>query len=53
MPSRGRLFRHRDRASYKASEVLGLYIISMGLGMIFFGLCMAIDRAIEWVRSYF
>lgn len=43
MPHRGRFLKYRDRASYKSSEVIGLFIISMGLGMIFFGICMAID----------
>jgi hypothetical protein len=44
---RSRLFRFRDRASYKSSEVLALFVISMFLGMLFFGVCMAIDYALN------
>ncbi len=44
---RSKLSRFRDRASYKTSEVLGLFIISLFLGMFLFGLCMAIDYAID------
>lgn len=53
MPSRGRFFKYRDRASYKISEVLGLFIISMGLGMIFFGICVALDHLSNWLFSTF
>ena len=44
---RSRLFRFRDRASYKTSEVLGLFVLSIFLGMIFFGICAAIDYALQ------
>jgi hypothetical protein len=45
--ARSRLFRFRDRASYKPSEVLGLFIISVFLTMIICGLCMLIDHAVR------
>lgn len=44
---RSRLSRFSDRASYKTSEVLGLYIIGLFLGMLFFGVCLAIDYALN------
>lgn len=44
---RSRLSRFGDRASYKASEVLGLFVISIFGGMAIFGICMAIDYALE------
>jgi hypothetical protein len=44
---RSRMFRFQDRASYKTSEVLGLFVISIFLGMIFFGICAAIDYALH------
>jgi hypothetical protein len=43
---RSRLFRFRDRGSYKTSEVLGLFIVSLFLGMLFFLVCMAVDYAL-------
>jgi hypothetical protein len=44
---RSKFFRHSDRASYKSSEVVGLFVISLFLGMITFGVCMAIDYGIR------
>jgi hypothetical protein len=44
---RGRLFRFKDRASYKTSEVLGLFVISIFLGMAFFGVCLVVDYALQ------
>jgi hypothetical protein len=41
--ARARFFRFRDRASYKASEVLGLFVISIIGGMIFFLICVVVD----------
>lgn len=41
------LFRHRDRSSYKASEVLGLFVLSVFLGMFFFLVCAAIDYGLQ------
>jgi hypothetical protein len=46
---RSRLFRFRDRASYKSSEVLGLFIISIFLGMFVYGLMWAIDQLVTRV----
>jgi hypothetical protein len=43
---RSRLFRFRDRASYKSSEVLGLFVVSIFLGMFVYGVMMAIDFAL-------
>lgn len=45
--ARSRLFRFRDRASYKSSEVLALFLLSIFLGMLFYGLCWLVD----WVWS--
>lgn len=39
----GRAFRYRDRKSYKASEVVGLFVVSIFGGMLFFGLCALVD----------
>jgi hypothetical protein len=50
--ARSRLFRFRDRASYKASEVLGLFIISMFLGMIFFLFCVLVDQFVQRVMHW-
>lgn len=47
LPMRSKFFRYSDRASYKTSEVVGLFIISLFLGMITFGICMAIDYAVR------
>ncbi len=44
---RSRLFRFRDRASYKSSEVIGLFLISIFAGMIFFGICAALNALYE------
>ncbi len=43
MGSRGRFFRTRDRQSYKASEVVGLFVLSIIGGMILSGVAIAID----------
>ena len=41
--SRARIFRFRDRASYKSSEVVGLFIVSVILGGVFCLTCAAVD----------
>lgn len=41
--SRFRIGRFRDRASYKSSEVVGLFILSLFGWMLFWGLVVAID----------
>lgn len=46
---RSGIYRFRDRQSYKPSEVLGLFIISLFLGMSIFGICMLVDLALERV----
>jgi hypothetical protein len=47
LPMRSKFFRYSDRASYKTSEVVGLFVISLFLGMLTFGICMAIDYAVR------
>jgi hypothetical protein len=42
-----RLLRFRDRGSYKSSEVVALFLVSLFAGMIFCGMCAAIDYAIN------
>jgi hypothetical protein len=44
---RFRLSRFRDRASYKSSEVIGLFIISLFAGAVFCGLCMVVDYLVK------
>lgn len=44
---RSRFFRFSDRASYKPSEVLGLFVLSLFCGIIFFFVCAAIDYGIQ------
>lgn len=41
---RSRFTRFRDRASYKPSEVLGLFVISLFFGMFVFLIMMAVDH---------
>jgi hypothetical protein len=41
--SGGRYVRFRDRGSYRSSEVVGLFIISIMGGMLFCCICFAID----------
>jgi hypothetical protein len=40
---RGQLFRGWGRRSYKASEVVGLFVLSIFAGMIISGVAVAID----------
>jgi hypothetical protein len=44
---RSRLFRFRDRGSYKSSEVVGLFVISIGLGMVFYLICLGLSWLCE------
>ncbi len=44
---RSGIYRFRDRQSYKPSEVLGLFIISMIGGMFVFGICMLVNMVLE------
>ncbi len=48
---RYRLGRSRDHGSYKSSEVMGLFIISIIGWSLFFGLCMSIGFIIDQVLS--
>jgi hypothetical protein len=41
--SRARFFRFGERASYKSSEVVGLFVVSMILGGVFCLVCAAVD----------
>jgi hypothetical protein len=41
--SRARIFRFRDRASYKSSEVVGLFVVSVILGGVFCLTCAMVD----------
>lgn len=43
MAQRGNFFRTRGRQSYKASEVVGLFVLSIVGGMLVSGLAVAID----------
>lgn len=43
----GRITRFGDRQSYKPSEVLGLFVISLFLGMFVFGVCILINGLIN------
>jgi hypothetical protein len=45
--ARARLFRFRDRASFKPSEVVGLFLISLFGWMLFFVLVMTLDRLLS------
>ncbi len=51
MANRGQFLRFKDRASYKTSDVLGLFIIGLGLGAIFCGTCAVIDYALQLLRG--
>ena len=44
---RGSLYRFRDRQSYKPSEVVGLFVLSLFGGMFVFGICMLVDSLIQ------
>ena len=44
---RSRLGRYRDRQSYKASEVVGLFILSLFGGMLIFGLFVLVDWLLQ------
>ena len=44
---RGGLYRFRDRGSYKPSEVVGLFVISIFLGMGMVGICMLVSMTID------
>jgi hypothetical protein len=46
---KSRLFRYSDRASYKTSEVLALFLLSLFLGMFFFLVCAAVDYGIRMI----
>ena len=49
MPSRGRFFRFGERASYKASDVVVLFLIGVFLGMSFVGLSYLINYVVQVV----
>jgi hypothetical protein len=50
MSNRGTFFRGSHRPnSYKTSEVLGLFIFSMGLGMGVYFIAVALDRTISLI----
>jgi hypothetical protein len=50
MSNRGTFFRKSHRSnSYKPSEVLGLFIVSMGLGMGVYFIALALDRTISLI----
>lgn len=44
---RGRITRFGDRQSYKPSEILGLFVISLFLGMFVFGVCILVNHLLE------
>jgi hypothetical protein len=49
---RVRITQFRDRASYKSSEVIALFIVSIFGGMLFCGLCVVIDFLIgQFLRT--
>jgi hypothetical protein len=50
MSNRGTFFRNSHRSnSFKASEVLGLFILSMGLGMGVYFIALALDRTFSLI----
>ncbi len=51
MPNRGRFFKDSDRTSYKASEVVGLFVISIILGGVICLICYAVDYSIGKVAG--
>ncbi|GIW88457.1 MAG: hypothetical protein KatS3mg108_2781 [Isosphaeraceae bacterium] len=51
MPIRYRFGRFRDRGSYKSSEVMALFILSIFGWISFFLLCMAIGMAIDMILT--
>lgn len=48
---RAGIFRFRDRGSYKPSEVLGLFVLSIFLGMGVFGICMLVSMMIDRITG--
>lgn len=44
---RSRLYRFGDRSSYKPSEVVGLFLVSIFFGMFVFGICMMVNSLVE------
>lgn len=48
---RGAFFRFRDRSSYKPSEVVGLFVISLFGGMLIFGVCMLISSIVDRIMG--
>lgn len=42
-----RLLRFRDRRSYKSSEVVALFLVSLFAGMLFCAICAALDFVIN------
>lgn len=44
---RGAFTRFGDRHSYKPSEVVGLFVISIFGGMFVFGICMLVNIMLE------
>ena len=44
---RGGYSRFQDRQSYKPSEVLGLFVLSIFFGMGVFGICMAVSLLLD------
>jgi hypothetical protein len=49
---RSRLFRFRDRASYKSSEVLALFVMSIFLGMLVYVICLALSWIFERIFPF-
>jgi hypothetical protein len=47
--SKARIFRFRDRASYKSSEVVGLFVVSVILGGAFCLTCVALDYMLSTI----
>ena len=41
------IYRFRDRGSYKPSEVLGLFVLSLFGGMLLFGLCVLANSLMD------
>jgi hypothetical protein len=48
--ARSRLFRFRDRGSYKSSEVVALFVLSLFGGALLFLLCVLVDW---FLRTFF
>ena len=45
--ARSRLFRFSDRHSYKPSEVVGLFLVSLFLGMFVYAICVAANFLVD------